>query len=650
MALAIAGRATAEVERIEVIGHRPATGERNAPTSFVSIIPVDEHPLEIETVPDLLSQSAGVHVRRFGGLGAFSTISIRGSDSNQVQFYLDEVPLSQAQHETVNLATLPLDSLDHIEVYRGTIPVTFGGGGTAGVVNLVTRAPSVEPETNIQASFGSFLSRKLSATHSRRVAGFDVLGHFTYLGSKGDFTFESDNGTPNNPDDDHTATRKNNESNMVSGLFKASHPLGDAFAVDLTEEFSYEDRGVPGADSPQTRKTNLQQLRSLTHLRLRGSDWLTRGCDVSASFFGVYHQQDFDDPLGELGVVQDTRNRTGAFGINGNLRYDALPYNNFLLFAETAYEIFAPYNGTLPEPDGPDQTRLRITAALQDEIDVFTDRIVLVPALRYQHLRDSFSGADVAGRPTGDSETKSRNLLAPSLGLIVWLQDWLSVRGNLGRFQRVPNFSELFGNTGTVTPNPDLKPEKATNRDIGFLLEWGNATWLERVRLEYAYFNNDVDDLIAYRQVRANLFEARNFDDARIRGHELSGDLALLEYFRFTANYTRQDAENLSRAPSEHGKQIPVLPRDEVYARAEIHDDRRALYYEYALVGESFTGASNLRRLGSRDTHTLGATWQILDWLGVGFEARNFTANDVRDLFDFPLPGRVFLGTLRIDL
>ena len=598
----------------------------------------------------LLGQSAGIHVRRFGGLGAFSTISIRGSDSNQVQFYLDEVPLSQAQNETVNLANLPLDSLEHIEVYRGTVPVTFGGGGTAGVVNLVTRAPAAEPETDLRVSFGSFLSRKLSATHSRRLAGFDLFGHLTYLGSKGDFDFKSDNGTPNNPADDGTAKRRNNESDMVNGLVKAAHPLGDALTLDLTEELSYEDRGVPGADSPQTRKTNLQQLRSLTHLRLRGRNWPAEGCDLSAGFFGVYHQQDFDDPLGELGVVQDTRNRTGVVGANGNVRYDALPYQTLLAFTETAYEIFAPYNGTLPEPDGPDQTRLRVTAALQDEVALFADRIVVVPAVRYQHIRDSFSGSDVAGRPTGASETKSRNLFAPSLGLILWLQDWLSVRGNIGRFERVPNFTELFGNTGTVTPNPDLKPEKAINRDIGFLLATADAPWLDDLRLEYAYFNNDIDNLIAFRQVRANLFEARNFDDARIRGHEVSSDVAFLDHVRVTANYTHQDAVNLSRAPSEYGKQIPVLPRDELYARAELHDERRALYYEYALVGESFTGASNLRRIGTRDTHTLGATWQVLDWLGFGFEAHNVTANEVRDLFDFPLPGRVFLGTIRVDL
>ena len=39
---------------------------------------------------------------------------------------------------------LPLDCLDRIEVYRGTVPVGFGGGGIGGVVNLVTRPPSAE--------------------------------------------------------------------------------------------------------------------------------------------------------------------------------------------------------------------------------------------------------------------------------------------------------------------------------------------------------------------------------------------------------------------------------------------------------------------------------------------------------------------------
>src|SRR5262245_52611746 len=46
----------------------------------------------LRTTADILAGGVGVHVRQFGGLGAFSAVSIRGSTASEVAFYLDGVP------------------------------------------------------------------------------------------------------------------------------------------------------------------------------------------------------------------------------------------------------------------------------------------------------------------------------------------------------------------------------------------------------------------------------------------------------------------------------------------------------------------------------------------------------------------------------
>src|SRR5262245_40466484 len=63
--------------------------EERAPTSFVDVIDMSQYEGQFETATSVLAQAVGVQVRRFGGLGAFSTLSIRGSNPNQVRFYLD---------------------------------------------------------------------------------------------------------------------------------------------------------------------------------------------------------------------------------------------------------------------------------------------------------------------------------------------------------------------------------------------------------------------------------------------------------------------------------------------------------------------------------------------------------------------------------
>jgi len=96
------------------------TRRRPPPSPPQSTRPTDAS--TVDTVADVLSDAAGVTVRRLGGPATWSILSIRGSSANEVQMYLDGIPLSRARNETVNLSNLPLDSLERIEVYRGTTP------------------------------------------------------------------------------------------------------------------------------------------------------------------------------------------------------------------------------------------------------------------------------------------------------------------------------------------------------------------------------------------------------------------------------------------------------------------------------------------------------------------------------------------------
>jgi len=90
--------------------------DATAPTAFATTIDPADDASTVDTVADVLSDAAGVTVRRLGGPGDLSILSIRGSSANEVQIYLDGIPLSRARNETVNLSNLPLDSLERVEV------------------------------------------------------------------------------------------------------------------------------------------------------------------------------------------------------------------------------------------------------------------------------------------------------------------------------------------------------------------------------------------------------------------------------------------------------------------------------------------------------------------------------------------------------
>ena len=638
---------------VEVTAEPISEAEKRAPTAFVSEVDTATRESEFVTAADVLQELVGVQVQRFGGLGAFSTISIRGSSANQVPVYLDGIPLSQSVDQTVNLADLPLDSLQRIEVYRGTVPIGFGGGGIGGVVNLVTKPPSATPSTEMSAGYGSFETRKVVASHTQEIGGNDVLAHLTYLGSKGDFTYQDDNGTPDNPTDDTTTTRINNAFNSVGGLLKGTRDLGDGLAADAVEEFFYKHQGVPGPGSTQFADPSLTAARSLTYLRLRKTGLLNGAVDASANLYGVYNLQAFDDPQGNFGAALGTRNQTALVGTSNTGTWFA-PYNqNVSWFTELAYEAFFPFNSTNPPllpKNGPTQTRLRVTAALQDEIGLVGDRVLLVPTLRYEHLLDDFSETNPSDVPVGAKQTNNLNLFTPSIGALGRITSWLSARANIGYFERAPSFGELFGNSGTLVGNANLKPEKGLNGDVGLLVNVGAHGWLDRAQVQYAYFHNHYTDLITAEQASRTQFQFFNIGSARIAGHEFTLSTAALHHLGLEMNYTHQDSVNFEQKNNPFGDQLPLLPADELFVRTELFNQWGKVFYEYTYISSDPTDPVNFVPVPSRSIHTVGMAASPLDWLEIKFEAANITNADIRDLGNFPLPGLSFFGSIKVTL
>lgn len=641
---------TVPLAEIEVTADRLSEAEQRAPTAFISEIDVQARGQALDTTADALAEAAGVQVQRYGGLGAFSTISIRGSSANQVPVYLDGVPLARAQDQTVNLANLPLDSLERIEVYRGTVPVGFGGGGIGGVVNLVTRAPSAEPQSELSAGYGSFETRKVVGTHSRRAGGVDLLGHVSYLGSEGDFTYFDDNGTPENPADDEQTTRINNAFNAVGALARASLAIDETLAFDGTQELFYNAQGVPGPAAVQFANPSLEELRSLTYLRLSASGLFDDTVDSSATLYGVYALQRFEDPDGDFGSRSATDNQSALIGASNTGTWQTPWWQQAISwFDELAYEQFFPFNQFAQPPAGADQTRLRLTLAVQDELPLWDARVTLVPSLRYEHLLDRFSPVNLANQPAGNPVTTNRDLWTPAFGAQWRALDWLALRGNVGYFQRAPNFAELFGNAGSVLGNAKLKPESGLNGDLGFIATWGAWRWLDHALLQAAFFATDFDDLIAFEQATPRQFRPFNIGSALVRGVELSAVAAAWQHLGLELNYTHQDSEDTSGGPYD-GNQLPLRPADELFARLEGYVDWGRAYYEYTFISSDPTSVGNFIVVPSRSIHTVGASVSPTDWLEIRFEAANLANADIRDLGDFPLPGLSFFGGIRVNL
>ena len=67
-------------------------------------------------LPDMLDEQPGLRSTRLGGLGSFSSLSIRGSTGDQVLVFVDGIPLNSAEGGPVDLSAIPLGPVDSIAI------------------------------------------------------------------------------------------------------------------------------------------------------------------------------------------------------------------------------------------------------------------------------------------------------------------------------------------------------------------------------------------------------------------------------------------------------------------------------------------------------------------------------------------------------
>lgn len=134
-----------------------------------------------KTVPDLLSQYAGIHVRDlFGNNASSTTVDMRGfgaSGSQNTLILVDGRRVNDIDLSGVQWPSVPLGTIARIEIVRGSGSVLYGDGASSGVINIITRSPlGQQSGMTLEGRYGSYDTRELQwrGNYSGPTAGFSV--------------------------------------------------------------------------------------------------------------------------------------------------------------------------------------------------------------------------------------------------------------------------------------------------------------------------------------------------------------------------------------------------------------------------------------------------------------------------------------------
>jgi iron complex outermembrane receptor protein len=621
-----------------------STTERRSPTGSTSELVAHRSGRALETLGELLTAAPGVHLVPYGGLGAFSTVSLRGAPPDQVAVYLDGMPLTGAARSTADLSMLPFAAVERVDVYRGTAPLTLGAS-PGGAIDLVTRRDAHGLE--LRAAGGSFGTWEGGATTGFTGSTLRGLLHVSGQGSRGDFPYLDDNGTPFNTADDSVHARINAGYVSLTTLGALEYDTG-SWSARLHENLFRKQQGVPGLGSIPAADTRLGLTSSLTQLTLtRAGVGMTPGLELGGAFSRDWSH--FEDPGAELGLgTHDTHDRFDDALARAVLDWASLPLGfAFDAVGETRREEAHLSDALDGRPDPPPSRRNSVAASLALVWRSPADRLTLRAARRWDRMWDELHANGATG---ASSVTATRTLDAPQLGARARLGWGLEARANWSRAAHAPDFTELFGDQGSVLGNPSLTPETAENRDAG--VAW-TAPSLGSLAITagWTVFDSRYDDLILYVRNSQSSVRAQNISRARIRGNEGTLRIATAGGFSAALAFTTQDAVDEGPVVYWHGKRLPQRPAQEGSLRLDWSHRAWGAGASLDWLGDDYLDRYNRYRVDAR--RLLGATLRapfVRPSVALTLEAKNLTDDRASDIAGFPLPGRSFYVALETHL
>lgn len=681
---------TAEMDEVTITGDAEAAEIRESPYA-VTVIDGQRLAGRGLTLDEALQRATGVQIRRTGGLGSASIFNIRGLEGQRVQIYIDGNP-ADVGGDSFTLDNIPLQLIERVEVYKGVVPARFGGDGLGAAVNVVIIKPE-DGYFDAGYTLGSYGQHQFSVTGVRPLARGVRLGASVNVDrAENDYAFES----PFLPGlvvrRDHDAFRRI----LTGAVLETSRLWFDEVEVEAAVIASnHEIQGI---------QTNVQHAEShaLTGVAVLGAERLgalggrldvTLGAVLYGTRSGLtdtsavrysFDGAPFPSPNGhgELGLIPtDSDNRLlllrqrGAFTYRFAPVVGSVPVHTANLTYVLDAARFRPSDPVANAAAGRNVSefpgdQMSAVVGLSHEWRPFGERFVNVVGARGYAFRSEGTPSNLTD-PTAERPPPVRNAtvtVGASEAVRYRLRGGLLAKASVELARRLPTNTELFGDGLLVAASPAVRPERSLNINVGLQLD-RTLSDRRRVQAEVSGFVLNLRDMIRLTQGYAGLAAYTNLGAVRIAGAEAEVRADLTGWLHGAASLTYQDARDVlattpgTTVPSPtYELRLPNLPWLFGSARVEAHvanwlgrQTRSRLFAEGFYTEEYFYAFEVSSRQERRipRTRTLGLGLEQA-WLQTGLtlaaEVQNVTDARVLNVFNQPLPGRVFRLKLRYTL
>ena len=518
---------------VVVTASRTKQEVRESPSSIEVITREDIDKMGAETLAQALQLALGIDTQENAMVGNRS--SLRGMNTNQTLILVDGRRVrTENTSETMNyyeLKRINMDDVERIEIVRGAASSLYGSEALGGVINIIKKRPG-KMQTAVTLDWTSRQSDEGIRFDSGKLGKWGLSASFKHMDVR-------ERGT-----------------DVTSNMYGKKYFFNLDGRMDMTK-----DKWLDVFFDYMTEDLYMKTADSITHSK-QGESYDHKRFSTGVKYSGRDNRGDYEMQVYYTYFDKHQRTRQRANNVLNS--FDDMKYNSLIFDGRRSLQVakdhLLTFGGEYRKEDyestrikGSNRTTLEgVTTQLGDSSMDYaafylqdewlaSPRWLIIPSLRW------------------DYNSEFGNELTGKLGTTYKITKDLRFKANVGTAYRAPTASELYFSWQHLpTPrmevhlngNPDLKPEKALNFDLGFEFEQ------DKTFGKITYFHNKVDDLINLNTIVTPRFipgfgmrmiangTYGNIDSATMQGVELEARQALGSGFSVRGLYTYLDARD----------------------------------------------------------------------------------------------------------
>lgn len=639
------------LDEVVVTATRLPTPSKELPVPVQVISKKEIAESRADDLSQLLIEKLPEHFQKYPG--ALTSISIRGfrSDTTGTDIKGRVLVLIDGHRAgTGNIAVIPLENVEKIEIMRGPGSVVYGSAAMGGVVNIITRRGKGNLSGAAGTEFGSHDYAKgyagLSGGLFDNRIGVSFTGRTIRQGS-----YDRGNG-------EKVLNTGYNDEAYSASLLAAPHPDHTLFATG--HFFRAWDVGAPEATYTQpSLDTTKDIVRGYGSIDYDGS-YPERDLNWRLSYFKVFDQSRWNDASADWGYSRATTD-TWTQGTQTQFSLPTFSFGRLLLgFDWVGTDVGA---STLPAGFNWTPDSHYDNYAFFAEETIRWNNLTLLAGIRYDLFNEEIlptPGLDVLAKDQEFQHVSWRT------GLTYNFLDWLRGRAAVGTAFRAPTADELAGRFqmgafSKIIGNPDLEPESGITYEAGLDFDRGGLSG------GLGYFYTQYDNKISggfpacvdgdctwttSRNVEGAVLGAFEGALAYRKSFQLGHTTVKLRPFLNFVYYTTREIKDRNFATILGSDTVPYVPLYDLTAGINISAGKFNLLLNGLYLGpeqqQNFNWLSPTynKAIDTGDFAVLFAklSYRPVKYLECFLAADNLTNKDYSFVDGYPMPGR----TIRI--